>query len=101
MSDKKKELWDAIAGVEDPEIGLSIVELGLIYDIVVDGSRADVTMTFTSMACPAGPQLQAGVHAAATSVEGIDDATVEVVFSPPWNPVEMASEEAKMMLGIY
>jgi len=98
----KKSVWDAIAQVEDPEIGFSVTDLGLIYDLSFDESNnAKVTMTFTSMGCPYGPQLKSEVHAAATSVDGVGDAEVEVVFSPPWDPREMATEETKMMLGIY
>ncbi len=105
MSDNealKKQVWDAIAQVEDPEIGMGLVDLGLVYDLQIDeNKKADVTMTFTSMGCPYGPQLKAEVHAAATRVEDVSDAHVEVVFSPAWDPREMASEEAKMLLGIY
>ncbi len=96
----KQQIWGKVALVEDPEIGLSITELGLIYDIQVpEPSKALVKMTFTSMACPYGPQLKAQVHAAATRV--VSDAEVEVVFSPPWDPREMASEEAKAVMGMY
>ena len=98
----KKRVWDEIATVEDPEIGMSLTELGLVYDLKIDeNNKADVTMTFTSIGCPYGPQLKAEVHAAATRVEGVSDAHVEVVFSPAWDPREMASEDAKMLLGIY
>lgn len=105
MSDNealKKQVWDEIAKVEDPEIGMGLVDLGLVYDLQIDeNNKADVTMTFTSMGCPYGPQLRSEVHAAATRVEPISEAHVEVVFSPAWDPKEMASEEAKMLLGIY
>ena len=67
----KKRVWDEIATVEDPEIGMSLTELGLVYDLKIDeNNKADVTMTFTSMGCPYGPQLKAEVHAAATRVDG-------------------------------
>ncbi len=98
----KKRIWDELVKVEDPEIGMSIAELGLIYDLKLDeNNKADITMTFTSMACPYGPQLKAEVHAAASRFEEVPEVHVEVVFSPPWDPREMASEDAKMMLGIY
>jgi metal-sulfur cluster biosynthetic enzyme len=98
----KKTIWEELAKIFDPEIGLSITELGLIYDLKLDeANKAEITMTFTSMACPYGPQLKAEAHAAASRVEGVTDAHVEVVFTPAWNPREMASEEAKMYLGIY
>ena len=95
------QLWEQIGTVADPEIGIAITELGLVYDVQVDGSKALVSMTLTSMGCPVGPQIQAAVHGACLRVDGVEDADVEIVFSPPWNPREMASEEAQMMLGIY
>ncbi len=96
----KQDIWEKLSLVEDPEIGLSVTELGLIYEILVESSRkAKVQMTFTSMACPYGPQLKAQVHAAATRV--VPQVDVEVVFQPAWNPHEMASEDAKAVLGIF
>ncbi|MCB1172090.1 MAG: metal-sulfur cluster assembly factor [Leptospiraceae bacterium] len=88
--------------VMDPEIGLSLTELGLIYDVNVSEDKGvNVVMTFTSMGCPYGPQLQAEAQLAASRPEGVSVANVEVVFSPPWDPHTMASEEAREMLGIY
>src|SRR6185369_10141453 len=69
-------LWKEVATVIDPEIGLSLKELGLIYSIDVDGDKASVKMTLTSMGCPAGPELTAGVNAACLRVPGISDAEV-------------------------
>jgi metal-sulfur cluster biosynthetic enzyme len=89
-----KNIVDAMKGVKDPEINMDIWTLGLIYDIKVEGSRVDVTMTFTSPMCPFGPQIVDSVK------EGIKDlgytAEVEVVFNPVWKP----SEEVKEMLGV-
>ncbi|MBI3396512.1 MAG: DUF59 domain-containing protein [Spirochaetia bacterium] len=97
----EEAVWTQVATVEDPEIYMSIVELGLVYDVQVDEhKKAHVKMTLTSMGCPAGPYLLSAVHAAATKVEGITDADVEIVWTPKWDPREMASEEAKMMMGI-
>ena len=96
----KQEIWSALAKIEDPEIGLTITELGLIYDVQVkDKENAEIKMTFTSMACPYGPQLKAQVHANSTRI--VPNVDVEVVFSPPWDPHQMASSEAKELLGIY
>lgn len=98
-----KALWKEIHSVNDPEIGLSIVDLGLVYDVRYDSDtkKAHVVMTLTSIGCPAGPYLQTEVKSACTRVEGVEDAQVEIVFSPPWNPREMADEEVQMMLGIF
>ncbi len=95
-------VWNELTTVIDPEIGLALTELGLVYELTINEENvASVKMTLTSMACPAGPELQAGIHAAASRVHGIQDAEVEVVWSPPWDPREMASEEAQMHLGIF
>ncbi|MFN3605257.1 MAG: metal-sulfur cluster assembly factor [Leptonema sp. (in: bacteria)] len=96
-----KNLWEEIKKVYDPEIGISIVDLGLVYDVWVEDSKAFVKMTLTSLGCPAGPFLEFQVKDACKKVEGVTDAEVEITFDPPWNPKEMASEEVKMMLGIF
>ncbi|MCX7810405.1 MAG: metal-sulfur cluster assembly factor [Leptospiraceae bacterium] len=95
------KLWEEVKKVYDPEIGFSIVDLGLVYDIWTEGNKAFVKMTLTSMGCPAGPYLEHEVKEACKRVNGIEEAIVEITFSPPWDPREMASEEVKMMLGIY
>jgi metal-sulfur cluster biosynthetic enzyme len=95
------KLWEEVKKVYDPEIGFSIVDLGLVYDIWTEGNKAFVKMTLTSMGCPAGPYLEHEVKEACKRVEGIEETIVEITFSPPWDPREMASEEIKMMLGIY
>ncbi len=92
----------AVRGVIDPEIGLSIVDLGLIYDIkLLENNFAHVTMTLTSPMCPMGPQIMNDVHQTAKSVPGVSDVKVELTFQPPWDPKTMADDEVKMMLGIF
>ncbi len=88
--------------VFDPEIGLNVVDLGLIYEITVpDGKNVDVKMTLTSPGCPVGPQLISGVqtyvHKAFPDLDAIN---VHVVWTPMWNP-EMMSQEAKDQLGFF
>ena len=101
-TDLEKGVWEEMSTVLDPELGFNVVEMGLIYDLKIDdASKAFVTMTFTSMACPVGPQLKGSVEAAARRVNGITDAEVEVIFSPPWDPKEMATEDVQEMMGIY
>ncbi len=96
----RQEIWHKLDGVIDPEIGLSVIALGLIYNIdIISSKQAKITMTFTSMACPFGPEIKAQVHAATTHF--IPDVEVNVVFKPPWNPKEMASDEAKALMGIF
>lgn len=88
--------------VYDPEIGLNIVDLGLVYDIQTpEGKSADIKMTLTSPGCPVGPQLIAGVqtyvHKAFPDLDAIN---VHIVWTPMWNP-EMMSQEAKDQLGFF
>lgn len=96
------ELIDAIRPVIDPEIGLSIVELGLIYkaEMLADGT-VHVLHTLTSPMCPLGPQIMSDIHNAVAKVDGVKDVKVEITFNPPWDPQTMASDDVKMMLGIF
>lgn len=96
------EVMEAIKPVEDPELHLSVVDLGLIYGVKFEdnGKKAVIDMTLTSIACPVGPQLRASVHAAALKVPGIEDVYVNLVFAPPWNPRTMANEDVLLHLGI-
>ncbi len=86
--------------VVDPEIGINIVDLGLIYGIEVKESNVNVKMTLTSPACPMGGAIQAQAHAAVKKLPWVKDIKVELVWSPRWDPRVMCSEDAKMELGI-
>ena len=77
---------DALRQVVDPEIGLNIVDLGLIYDVAITGTRVRVRMTLTSPGCPMGESLRAGAELALSNLDGVTDAEVELVFDPPWTP---------------
>ena len=90
----------ALATVEDPELGLDIVSLGLVYEIECDGGRARVVFSLTSMGCPIGPMIERDIVEAAGRVEGVEAVEVELVFDPPWSPERM-SDDAKFLLGVY
>ncbi len=93
---------DELKNVVDPEIGIDMVNLGLLYGVQVsDGNAVQVTMTLTTPGCPVAGMFMNSVHAAVMSIPGVSDCKVDLTFSPPWDPRTMASEEAKMMLGIY
>ena len=102
-----KQIGDAVGPVKDPEIHISIAELGLIYGAEIkpategEGHRVKLTMSLTSPACPYGPMLLASVHGALAKVPGVRDVDVDLSFSPVWDPRTMASEEAKDQLGIF
>lgn len=74
----------ALRQVKDPELNLDLVVLGLIYDIRVEGSQVDVTMSLTSPACPVAGQIVEQAQRAVEGVEGVESANVELTFSPPW-----------------
>ena len=95
---------DALKDVEDPELHMGILELGLIYDVVCEGAQGEdvtVTMTLTSPMCPVGPMFKQAVQSKVESVEGVKNAAVEITFNPPWDPKTMASEDVKLALGIW
>ena len=94
----KDDVLVALHRVEDPELGMDIVELGLMYDVEVDGPSVKVIHSLTSMGCPAGPMIEEGIRDAAASVPGVEAVDVELVWDPPWTPDRM-SDDAKFILG--
>lgn len=96
---------DRLRPITDPEIGISIVDLGLIRDITVTegekGACVHVKMTLTSPFCPEGPEIVAAVEQTARFLPGVAEAAVELVWNPPWDPRIEASEEVKAELGIW
>jgi metal-sulfur cluster biosynthetic enzyme len=94
----KEEVFDALRAVEDPELGMDIVELGLLYDVEVDGPRVKVIHTLTSMGCPVGPMIQENVDQIVRAMPDVEDVDVELTWDPPWTPEKM-SDDAKFILG--
>jgi metal-sulfur cluster biosynthetic enzyme len=93
---------DALSEVYDPEIGIDVVSLGLVYGSELDESGLlRVDMTLTSPYCPLGSILQSQVHAVCAPLPGVEDVEVNLVWDPPWDPRTMASDEVKLELGIY
>ena len=95
----REEVIEALRQVEDPELGMDIVDLGLLYDVEVHGPSVKVTHTLTSMGCPVGPMIQEDIHRVTSELEGVDDIDVELTWDPPWTPDKM-SDDAKFILGI-
>jgi probable FeS assembly SUF system protein SufT len=99
----EEQVWAQLKGVYDPEIPVDIVNLGLVYDCAledIDGKTvASVKMTLTAPGCGMGPVIAADAQAKIMTIDGIDDARVELVWDPAWNQ-EMISEEGKMKLGM-
>ena len=94
----EEKVIEALTNVIDPELGLDFVELGLVYTVEVTGTNVEVTFTLTTPACPIGPQVSEQMKEFVGELEGVDDVTTTMVFTPPWTP-EMMSEDAKFALG--
>lgn len=92
---------EKLVDVYDPELRMSIVELGLIYDVDVADGNVKVRYTLTSMACPLGPVIDGQIQNILTDLPGVKEVETEVTFDPPWDPRTMASDEVKMQLGIW
>lgn len=97
----RDDVFAGLKNVYDPEIGINIVDLGLVYDAdIADNGDVLVTMTLTSLGCPLGPVIVQEVQGALGEFQGIGEIDVKLVWSPPWSP-DMMSEDAKDELGIW
>src|SRR6188472_902408 len=94
----RAEIVNALHTVEDPELGMDIVDLGLLYDVEIDGPKVKVIHTLTSMGCPVGPMIQENVDQVVRALPGVEDVDVELTWDPPWSPEKM-SDDAKFILG--
>ena len=97
--DIKNKIIEEIRKIYDPELPVNIYELGLIYDIKVNGCKADIKMTLTTPNCPVAESLPKEVKEGAMQVEGVDDVNLELVWDPPWNK-DMMSDAAKLELNL-
>jgi len=85
--------------VIDPELGCNIVDLGLIYDIVINDGKVTVKMTLTTKGCPMHESIANGVQLAVLNLDGVQEVSVEMVWDPPWHP-RLMSDFARAHLGI-
>src|SRR6266516_4501891 len=96
------ELMNALKSVYDPELGISIVDLGLVYGVTAEDGTVFIDMTLTTPACPLGPVIKSQALAVLTSnFDSVEDVEINLVWTPRWDPRTMASEEAKAELGIW
>ena len=95
----------AVESVVDPELDISIVDVGLVYEVrftdTDTGVHAEVDMTLTSPGCPAAAEIMAAAHRAALSTECLDSVHINLVWTPRWDPKTHASEDALMDMGIW
>jgi len=92
-------VWDELRKCYDPEIPLNIVDLGLVYGVAVQGRQANVRMTLTSPGCHLGGQIAGNVQERVLSLDGIEEANVELVWDPPWHQ-SMISPDGRKTLGL-
>jgi metal-sulfur cluster biosynthetic enzyme len=95
---------EALKEVQDPELLLGIIDLGLVYDVQCEGETGgDVTvvMTLTSPMCPVGPMFTQAVQSKVEAIDGVEHVKVDLTFDPPWDPRTMASDDVKTVLGIW
>ncbi len=97
-SEVHRKIREALRGVSDPELGINIVDLGLVYDVEFEDGQALVTMTLTSPGCPAGEQILSGAQAKAESVEEVTEAEVKLVWKPFWTP-DRIDEKVRAAMG--
>jgi len=95
----EQQVWDQLRNCYDPEIPLNIVDLGLIYDVALEGSRVDVKMTLTAPGCHLGGQIAGDVQSKLLAFEQVEEANVELVWDPPWHQ-SMISLEGRRKLGL-
>jgi metal-sulfur cluster biosynthetic enzyme len=98
MSVTVEDVFEALRVVEDPELGMDVVDLGLVYDVVVDEGQVTVTYSLTSMGCPAGALIDEQIREVVGSLDGVSEVATDLVWSPPWSP-DMMSDDAKFVLG--
>ena len=94
----QNDLFEALRQVEDPELGMDVVDLGLVYEVEVDGPKVKILYSLTSMGCPAGPLIAGDMERVSREVPGVEDVELELTFDPPWTPDKM-SDDAKFILG--
>lgn len=98
LDDDAAPVWDALRTVIDPELGINLVDLGLVYGVTVSDGIAYVTLTVTTPACPIGSYLEDQVRWAVLRLDGVLGVEVEVTLDPPWTPALM-TEDARRVLG--
>jgi len=96
----KEQVLEVLKEVHDPELGVNIVDLGLVYGGEIDGGTVHITYTLTTMGCPIGPRIEAEMKQFLSGVDGISEVNAEMVLRPAWTP-EMMSDEAKAALGFF
>lgn len=93
------QVTEALKQVVDPEIGINIVDLGLVYDVDVEGGTVNVRMTLTSPGCPVGPQILNGSKMVVQDLDGVEEVSIDLVWEPFWTP-DRITPEYRAALGL-
>lgn len=98
----RDELWDALREVEDPELAISLVDMGLVVGIRREGSRAAITITYTMMGCPAMDMIQDDIRTRLLAIAGVEIVDIDVVWEPVWTKSRLTSEgrDALLLCGV-
>ncbi|NIP29738.1 MAG: DUF59 domain-containing protein [Candidatus Dadabacteria bacterium] len=96
----KEKVMEVLGDIYDPEIPIDIVNLGLVYDVKIDGNILNIDMTMTSPGCPAAGQIVSEAKYLLEEIDGVSEVNIEIVWDPPWDPSKM-SEAAKESLGMF
>ena len=97
--DGEARLWAALREVRDPELPVSVVDLGLIYDVQITDGHVDVEMTLTAQGCPASREISHDVQNTILSMPGVNSAAVRIVWDPPWHQSRI-TPEGRRLLGL-
>ena len=99
MSITKENVLEVLSDVYDPEIPIDIVNLGLVYEVEVEGTVVNLKMTMTSPGCPSAREIVLESQTLVSEMDGVTEANVEIVLDPPWTPEKM-SDEARVSMGM-
>ena len=98
----EERVIEAIRPVEDPDLGMSLIDMGLIYEVEIDNdNNVNIKMTLSSPACPIGPQLMTDVKMAVKTLKEVNQVNIDLVWDPPWDPETMAADSVKDAMGIW
>ncbi len=98
-TDIESQIWKKLEDVIDPELYISIVDLGLVYKVTNKNGDVAVRMTLTTIGCPLLPIIEKDIQTKLLEIEGVENVHVDLVFDPPWD-IERMSEKGKAMMGI-
>jgi metal-sulfur cluster biosynthetic enzyme len=96
----EQRIWDALTHVHDPELEVDVVNLGLVYEVKVDGGRAELLMTLTSIGCPAQGLIEEQVRLHLGVVEEIEEVDLRWTFDPPWTPARITEEGRDFLVSM-